>query len=664
MGTSNQRARRARIIGLGAAIAMVAMLLPGLAGIAFGHHTVPTVLQIDCNGNVSYAIYDWTTSTGTGGQATFDISYAVDGSSSFTSLGSGSFSSADSRQNLVGVGNVWVVTGSFSVSTSVTSVVLHVTNVVWGDANPSGHSDGVTYTSSSATRPTTCASPTLDTTPSAGGPIGTVINDTATLHNASNPTGSIAFKLFGPNDLTCSKDPIYTQSVALKGTSAATTPGFTSTVAGTYEWTAFYPGDTNNNKPASSGCGAEVVVIGKSGPTLDTTPSAGGPIGTVINDTATLHNASNPTGSIAFKLFGPNDLTCSKDPIYTQSVALNGTSAATTPGFTSIAAGTYEWTASYPGDGNNVAASSGCGAEAVVIAKNGPTIATTLSGTVVAIGTAVHDGATLTGVTSAAGGSVTYTIFSNNECAGDGRDAGTKTVLNGFVPDSNVITFDTAGTWYWQAVYGGDANHLGATSGCREEILTVSPADPTIATTLSSSTGKIGDTVHDSATLKGATIGAGGSVTYTVFTNSTCTAGTQDAGTVTVSSGVVPNSNPITFSSAGTWYWQAVYSGDANNKGAKSPCTEEVLLIVAPTPSPSISASPTASATATPTATSSGSEELLGVTSAPNATAPATNAASNSFGGQGSPLFALLICLILGAIAMLMAGKQRRISRR
>ena len=44
--------------------------------------------------------------------------------------------------------------------------------------------------------------------------------------------------------------------------------------------------------------------------------------------------------------------------------------------------------------------------------------------------------------------------------------------------------------------------------------------------------------------------------------------------TVTVpTSGTVPNSSTVTFNSAGTFYWQAVYSGDANNYGASSPCT-------------------------------------------------------------------------------------------
>jgi hypothetical protein len=38
---------------------------------------------------------------------------------------------------------------------------------------------------------------------------------------------------------------------------------------------------------------------------------------------------------------------------------------------------------------------------------------------------------------------------------------------------------------------------------------------------------------------------------------------------------------------AGTFYWQAVYSGDANNKAATSPCNE-VLVVTSPPPSSQI----------------------------------------------------------------------------
>jgi hypothetical protein len=210
-----------------------------------------------------------------------------------------------------------------------------------------------------------------------------------------------------------------------------------------------------------------------------------------------------------------------------------------------------------------------------------------LSANPVSVGATVHDSATLTGATATAGGTVTYTVYTNNTCTANPQDAGTKTVTNAVVPDSDPITFNSAGDFYWQAVYSGDANNNPASSVCTSEHLVVNKRNPTIATTLSATSVTIGSTVHDSATLTGATSDAGGTVTYTVYTNNTCTANPQDAGTKTVTNGVVPDSNPITFNSAGDFYWQAVYSGDANNNGATSVCTSEHLVVSTNHPSAS-----------------------------------------------------------------------------
>lgn len=110
------------------------------------------------------------------------------------------------------------------------------------------------------------------------------------------------------------------------------------------------------------------------------------------------------------------------------------------------------------------------------------------------------------------------------------------------------------------------------------------PRSPSIATTLSSTSVMTGTAVKDSAALSGATPDAGGTVTYTVFTNNACTAGAQAAGTVTVASGTVPDSNPVTFNATGTFYWLAAYSGDAQNAAATSTCGSEVLTVTAPAP--------------------------------------------------------------------------------
>jgi uncharacterized repeat protein (TIGR01451 family) len=87
--------------------------------------------------------------------------------------------------------------------------------------------------------------------------------------------------------------------------------------------------------------------------------------------------------------------------------------------------------------------------------------------------------------------------------------------------------------------------------------------------------------------LTGATSTAGGTVTYRVYTNSTCStlAASQISGqppAVTVTNAAVPNSGAVTFLALGTFYWQAVYSGDTNNNGATSPCTSEPVIVSTP----------------------------------------------------------------------------------
>ena len=115
----------------------------------------------------------------------------------------------------------------------------------------------------------------------------------------------------------------------------------------------------------------------------------------------------------------------------------------------------------------------------------------------------------------------------------------------------------------------------------------MNPNAPTIATLLSQSTGNVGDSVNDSATLSGATADAGGTVEYAFYSSlSACNAGTfatpggTSLGTKTVTAGVVPNSDPTgPINAAGTYYFRAFYSGDNNNKPALSACTAEKLVV-------------------------------------------------------------------------------------
>src|SRR5262249_9315702 len=76
---------------------------------------------------------------------------------------------------------------------------------------------------------------------------------------------------------------------------------------------------------------------------------------------------------------------------------------------------------------------------------------------------------------------------------------------------------------------------------------------PTITTLLSSSSVSTGDSVSDTSQLHGASSDASGSVTYTVYSDSNCTTQFADAGTKTVTNGVVPGSSSVQFNTAGTY---------------------------------------------------------------------------------------------------------------
>jgi hypothetical protein len=317
--------------------------------------------------------------------------------------------------------------------------------------------------------------PTLPTTPSpSSGPIGTVLNDSATITGGSSPTGTVVFNLYGPGDTTCTGTVLFTQTVAVSGGSASTTGGYTTTIAGTFNWTAHYSGD-NGNLPADSGCGSEAVIIAKSSPTLPTTPSpASGSIGAVLNDSATVTGGSNPTGSVSFSLYGPGDTTCTGTVLFTQTVTLTSGSASTTGGYTTTQAGTYNWTAHYDGDSNNNAADSLCGSEAVVIGKNSPTAATTQN-------LIPNDTLTISGATGDAGGTVDFYLFAPGVTCGLANIANAVFTQEdvALVGNNHAATSNTGsglgmylataeGTYHWLAIYGGDGNNNSATSDCVE----------------------------------------------------------------------------------------------------------------------------------------------------------------------------------------------------
>ncbi|MBJ7347568.1 MAG: hypothetical protein JHC87_03230 [Thermoleophilaceae bacterium] len=113
----------------------------------------------------------------------------------------------------------------------------------------------------------------------------------------------------------------------------------------------------NSGTPLGNGCFTATL---KAAPALSSDASASVETGQTISDVAHLSGGFNPTGSIDFKLYGPDDATCANPAIDSTSVTVSGNGDYVAPAFTTTAAGVYRWVASYSGDANNDAVSGSC----------------------------------------------------------------------------------------------------------------------------------------------------------------------------------------------------------------------------------------------------------------------------------------------------------------
>jgi hypothetical protein len=212
----------------------------------------------------------------------------------------------------------------------------------------------------------------------------------------------------------------------------------------------------------------------------------------------------------------------------------------------------------------------------------------------------LHDTATLSDAVGTPAGSVTYTLYSAPDCGGTATDVSpTPKTFSGSLPDSAPVTFSNVGTYYFVAsVVFTDPRNLGTpSSGCNDEPITITPRTPSVTTAIhnaahtdvTSTSQSIGTVLHDTATISGATATAGGTISYALYSNNTCTTLVQNLtpASNTVVNGVAPDSNTYTFNNAGNFWFQATYSGDSNNTGpVKSVCTSEPITISPNTPVP------------------------------------------------------------------------------
>ncbi len=381
-----------------------------------------------------------------------------------------------------------------SITTSTLATGQHLIKALTphsddGSDDLGNFSEGINQSSGTYTQTVQPIVTAIATTASPGVAVGGNIHDTATLSGGLNPTGTITFNLYGPNNSTCGLTPVFTAQASVNAGNGDYGSGdFITTAAGTYHWTASYGGD-GNNAPSSTACSDEPVAISQATTGLSTVASS--VVGGKIHDVATLSNGFSPTGTITFTLYGPNDSTCSLTPAFTAPVTVNAGNGSYGSGdYAPTALGTYRWIASYGGDGNNAGATTVCNDanELVVVTKGSPSLTTTASASV-AVGGTIADTAHLSGGIAPTG-TITFKLYGrgNTTCAGGPVFTSAVSVTAGNA-DYVSANFATAvpGTYRWTASYGGDGNNASVATACNDpnELVVVSKASPSLTTTAS-----------------------------------------------------------------------------------------------------------------------------------------------------------------------------------
>lgn len=486
-----------------------------------------------------------------------------------------------------------------------------------------------TATSASLTSATAC------TALSGSIAIGSNVCDTSSLSGAASPVaGSVLYTLYynGANANTCTSNSpsgtsVFTDTETVDSStgSVPNSATYAAALAGNYQWQAKFSHGNGQNNDATSAC--EPFTVGPNSPALSTVagtaaaasltsaatcnPLSGSiAIGSNVCDTSSLSGAATPVaGTVLYTLYsnGSSANTCTNNvpsgtPTFNDTETVNSDgSVPNSATYTATTAGNYQWQAAFTStNGQNNAATSVC--EPFTVGPNSPGLSTiagtstaasatsagtcsALSGSI-AINTYACDAATLTSFATPVAGSVTYTLYYNgtsaNTCTNNAPNGtnifmSTETVNSstGAVPNSATYQVTNAGNYQWQATFShGNGQNNDATGAC--EPFTVGPN----ATGMTTAQNLL---PNDSATITGATNGAGGTVTFNLFSPSDpgCASAPAYTEPVTVNgNGTYSTSNTtVHATTTGTWRWQVVYSGDGNNQGTTSNCGVENFTI-------------------------------------------------------------------------------------
>jgi len=365
-------------------------------------------------------------------------------------------------------------------------------------------------------------------------------------------------------------------------------------------------GNPGQNGGDQSGNGVITISYAtKLTPSISTTQDPqSAPVGSAIGDVATISGGYDPSGTVTFNLY--NNPSAIGTPLFTDTESLSDGSATSAAYVPTVTGGDY-WVATYNGDANNNAVSTGTGSGPVVIEKASPSISTSPKPTSASVGSSIADVATVSGGYDPSG-AVTFKLYTNSTATGASGTplfTDTEPLSNGSAT-STAYTSTMAGSDYWVVTYDGDADNNSALSAA---VVLIGKASPSISVHAPSS-GAAGDAIP--ASVISASLSSGfspsGTITFTVVgpqsvAPTSCGSGGTTLGTASVpGSGTYHPAVGFTPASPGDYWWYANYGGDNNNDVADSGCggamSEMVVAantLVAPAP-PAPSALPVLSA--------------------------------------------------------------------
>src|SRR5579864_5308292 len=315
-------------------------------------------------------------------------------------------------------------------------------------------------------------------------------------------------------------------------------------------------------------------------PTINTTQQpASATVGSSIADQATVSGGNNPTGTVTFNLY--NNPNGTGPALFTETETLSG-GVATSKGYTATATGTDYWVATYNGDSNNNAVSSGAALEPVVISPSSPAINTSQQPATATVGSSIADMATVSGGNNPTG-TVTFNLYSNPNGTGTPLFTDTET-LSGGIATSKGYTATATGTDYWVATYNGDSNNGPVTSGTALEPVIITPPGTPCIKTCPGGTVVVGSSavLKDTATLSGGN-NPTGTITFTLYAPNGTTI--VDTETVTVTGdGTYRTPKGFIPTAIGTYQWVASYNGDSANRPVAGRLGSEPECVIAATP--------------------------------------------------------------------------------